>query len=331
MPATRLTKTAAVTAFAGLVAGCGGGPAIANPAGVIDTFITETQASDRSMHVTATGRITTTMFETMFTSAYDFHGSDFEGAATLEMPALGTEGRLGLGVIRVGDVGFTRFGDRAWGIDETSAAIVADPFAGLAAATIVGGTTEHREGRTLLHLQVTEPRALVGTLALSTDQNVRNATALSGTYDVYVDQQGAPVMGAASISGFLTGEISGPFKSTVNFDVSGWGSDVAIAPPFPVNAFPLGTTFVADNGTTETLTWRDGAGDELVVPPCTRASSSTFDGRWFTVTTAAGRWVDGTEPGDSATWMWSFEGGGGVGRANGIPYTASMAPCLAAP
>ena len=328
MPTARLARTAAVAVFVGLVAGCGGGAAIANPADVIDTFVTQTQASDRSMHVTASGRIKTTMFATTFTSTYDFNGSDYTGIATIEMPALG---RIGLEVMRVGDIGFTRFGDRDWGAGDAGTVPGADPFADLAAATIVDAGTEHREGRTLLHLQVTEPLALVGALALSTDQNVRNATALTGTYDVYVDQMGVPVSGSASINGFLTGEITGPFTSTVTFTVSGWGSEVTIDPPFPVNTFPRGTTFVADNGTSETLTWRDSAGIELVVPPCTRASSTTFDGRRFTVSTAEGLRIDGTEPGDSATWMWSFEGSGGVGRANGIPYTASMAPCLAAP
>jgi hypothetical protein len=324
MPAARLPRV--VVALALLGAGCGAKP-IADPASIIALFMTGTQAADRSMHIEASGRITTPMFETTFSSVYDFQGADFRGVAKLETPGLGDLGRYESDVIRVANVGFSRFGNRDWTI---GGGLPLDPFAGIDPTTVSARETEIHDGRSSLHLAITSPEAFAGALGLTTNQAVQGATAVTGTYDVVVDDRGIPLSARATVEGSLTGEMSGPFTATVIFAVNGWGTGASVTAPFPVNTFPPGTTFVADNGTAAVLTWHDAAGHVLVVQPCSRASSTTFDGRSFIVTNAAGVVVDRTEPDSTSAWQWGFEGSDGNGEGGGLPYTATMAPCAGA-
>ena len=88
----------------------------------------------------------------------------------------------------------------------------------------------------------------------------------------------------------------------------------------PVGGLRPGTVFVADNGYDEAVVWRDSAGHEVLVPPCSRAMADVFDGRSFTVTFASdGAKISATEPGETTIWMHGFVSYWEAGREGTLP------------
>lgn len=306
-----------------LVAACGNG--IADTGALIASFRDHIGAADRTMHLESSGTVTAMGQTSTFSSAFDLDGADYSGSTRVDDGQGGVESRS---VMSVGGTAFIRYADdEIWGPGGPGAG-TRDPFAGLQTGAIEVIGSEKRGETTVARLRATDPEALAALFGLTGTRGIEWVTSFNGSVDVIVALDGRPIAASAQVSGLINGQPDFRIKATIDVQISNWGGAMSIEAPIAVaDPFPPGTTFVADNGTPGPLLWRDGAGHELLVPSCTRMTSSTFDGRTFSVAApASDHRIDGWHEGDTSTWMWSWVDATGYGHENGLPF-AQFASC----
>lgn len=302
-----------------LVAACGNG--IADTGALIASFRDHIGAADRTMHLESSGTVTAMGQTSTFSSTFDLDGADYSGSTRVDDGQGGLESR---GMMTVDGIAFIRYADNeTWGPGGAGAG-TRDPFAGLQTGAIEVIGSEKRGETAVARLRATDPEALAALFGLTGSRGIEWVTDFNGSVDVIVALDGRPIAASAQFSGLISGSPNFPIRASMDVQISNWGGAMSVEAPIAVaDPFPPGTTFVADNGTSGPLLWRDGAGRELLVPSCTRRSSSTFDGRTFSVSSpSSGGRVEGSEEGDTSTWMWSWVGGTSRGHTTGLPFAA---------
>jgi len=286
----------ALVAAAALLAGCTGAsaptltptptPSLAPTASgdaIVASFISLTQAPDRSAHFEADGIVRSAGADMALTSAYDLHGDDYRGTSTVEAPAFGT---MSVTTAVVDGVGYTRSGDGDWTGAQTPSP-PQDPLRGLSVADLeyagqleVGGQAGHR-------LVVRDPvEAFTRAMGVTLPQGVGAISPSDASFEVRVDADGRPASATLLLRGTTT--TVGGIEVDIRYTFTAWGAVGPIDPPItmPPTAAP-GDVLTVHNRITSDILLRDGNGAQLPVPACGSASAATFDVSRFDVLLAS--------------------------------------------